>query len=544
MVFMYTKEKIGNLRISIYGTNSKDWIRSIAIFAETQGYSITRSSVGVVLWNPLQKVSISNDLEFVDAINVSKEFLDIDDNGVYVSLTPNRLYFEYGLRVPSEIQETRLLGPKSRPKTNVSRIINGIVSMGNQLVSTGEFHQLQQKTVKSDINIIELTSARGATSVFPATSDMWKSTAASGVRITPQQVNIHFIGDATCDGASEFFEDYKNNLKNKWSQVTKRHYVLNIQGWNLHSLLKRARSQATKPDMFSDNDIAVIAITGKKGEPLPEMQSQLMAIMDAWGQQYRLVSLSTYKTPYWIGPHLLSIVNAVGAPYALELPFPEAFDNGIFFGVDIGHNQSERLSNIVVTALTPEGRLITSVSRTEKLDESIRGDLLVEMLKKTKCLAEAKLGNQFDKAIIIRDGRLPSNNKQKTLETAENYLTALGIPTALIELRKYNNPPMTREGESGIAIGVNFKVASSSIRFATFYDSKIGLAKTFKVVIPIGGDGLGWGVDSYVNILCGLCYSPSLGSQPHLPGPIYWADGFAKTSPVNNQFRGHNVRVI
>ena len=166
------------------------------------------------------------------------------------------------------------------------------------------------------------------------------------------------------------------------------------------------------------------------------------------------------------------------------------------------------------------------------------------MLKKTKCLAEAKLGNQCDKAIIIRDGRLPSNNKQKTLETAENYLTALGIPTALIELRKYNNPPMTREGESGIAIGVNFKVASSSIRFATFYDSKIGLAKTFKVVIPKGGDGLGWGVDSYVNILCGLCYSPSLGSQPHLPGPIYWADGFAKTSPVNNQFRGHNVRVI
>ena len=89
---MYTKEKTGNLRISIYGTNSKDWIRSIVIFAENQGYSIMRSSVGVVLWNPIQKVSISNNLEFVEAINVSKEFLDIDDNEVYVSLKPKRLY--------------------------------------------------------------------------------------------------------------------------------------------------------------------------------------------------------------------------------------------------------------------------------------------------------------------------------------------------------------------------------------------------------------------------------------------------------------------
>jgi hypothetical protein len=538
---MYTKEKTGNLRISIYGTNSKDWIRSIVIFAENQGYSITRSSVGVVLWNPIQKVSISNNLEFVEAINVSKEFLDIDDNEVYVSLKPKRLYFEHGLRVPSKIQETRLLGPRSRPKTNVSIIINGIVSIGNQLVSTGKFHQLKEKIVESDVNIIELTSARGATSVFSVTSDMWKSTAASGLRITPEQVNIHFIADVACDGAYEFFKDYKNSLKTKWSQVTKSHSGLNIKAWNLSSLLKRARCQATKPDMFCDNDIAVIAITGKKGLPLPEMQSQLMAIMDGWGQKYRLVSLSTYKSSYWIGPHLLSIVNAVGTPYELNLPFPEAFDSGIFFGVDIGHSPSQRLSNIVVTALSPEGRLITSVSRTgKKIDESIRGDVIIEMLKEAKYLAEAKLGYQFNKAIIIRDGRLPSNNQQKTLESVENYLTALSIPTSLIELRKNNNPPMTREGGSKIAIGANFKVGSSGIRFATFYDSKIGLAKTFKIIIPEGGDGLGWGVDSYVNILCGLCYSPSLGSQPHLPGPIYWADGFATTSAVNNQFRGHN----
>ena len=52
------------------------------------------------------------------------------------------------------------------------------------------------------------------------------------------------------------------------------------------------------------------------------------------------------------------------------------------------------------------------------------------------------------------------------------------------------------------------------------------------------------GIDAYVNILCGLCYSPSLGSQPHLPGPIYWADGFAKTSKFSNQFRGHHVEFL
>ena len=153
---------------------------------------------------------------------------------------------------------------------------------------------------------------------------------------------------------------------------------------------------------------------------------------------------------------------------------------------------------------------------------------------------EKKCEKKFNKVIIIRDGRLP--DKSMSNENIDEYKRVLGIKTTIIECRKINNPPILARSNRKPIGGMNVCVGSENIRFANFYDGRMGgLPRTFKIVLPDGADSLGWGIDNYVSILCGLSYSPSLGSQPHLPGPIYWADGIAKTSDTNNQFRGHHV---
>lgn len=542
---MYENIDDGELCIPIYKCSSRDWIRVVVDGCEAQGYEVKREWSYLRVWKSDQRSRITNDLEYVEAITILPEYLGTAKGEQYIGLIPVRLYFENGSDTPSAKREADLLGARRKPPTDSAKIINGIVSLGNTLAKTGGFKHLRGERPDDDRSLVTMTVARGAGSMFPLAADMWSPALKNGWRLVVPSVNIHFVADGAHPAASPTFSNYQAKLTERWAKATKNGGSLNIKASGLESFLTRARSFGAKPEKLSDNDVVVIAVTGARGDPLPPMQAELMSILDGWGQQYRIVSLTTKKSgDYWLSNHALSILNAVGVPYSLKLPFPEDFNDGAFFGVDIGHDPEKRLSKIVVTVMSPGGRLIAAVSRSGVIDESISGGLIRYLLQSARDRAEDIRGKKFTKAIVFRDGRLPNNNIRKTLETAENYVNAMDIPTSLVELRKNQNPPIFRNGEQTIAIGACFNPGMLNIRYATFYDSKVGMANTFKVVTPEGGDALGWGVDAYVKVLCGLCYTPSLGSQPHLPGPIYWADGFAKTSSKDNRFRGHNVYII
>lgn len=542
---MYENRDDGELCIPIYKCSSHDWIRVVVDGCEAQGYEVKREWSYLRVWKSDQRTRITNDLEYVEAISILPEYLGTAKGEQYIGLIPVRLYFENGSMTPSSERESKLLASRRKPKTTPSNIIDGIICFGNMLVESGKFEHLRGDRLDNQHSLIALTSARGANSTFSLAADMWSPALKSGWRLVPPIVNIYFVADGAHPDISATFNNYKAKLEQKWGEATKNSSILQVKDWRLSPLLERARLSDGKPGIFSDNDVFVIAVSGGKGEPLPSMQAELMSILDSWRQQYRIISLTTKKSgDYWLSNHALSILNAVGVPYSLELPFPDNFNDGALFGVDIGHDRENRLSKIVVTVMSPDGRLMTSVSRSGILDESISGGLIRHLLQSARDRAEAVRGKRFNKAIVFRDGRLPNNNSMKTLETTDHYINAMGIPTSLVELRKNQNPPIFRNSKQGIAVGACFSPGTQNIRYATFYDSKIGMAKTFKVVTPKGGDRLGWGVDAYVKILCGLCYTPSLGSQPHLPGPIYWADGFAITSSTDNRFRGHNVHFI
>ncbi len=528
------------LQIPIFMSTNNDWMRSVVEIAQSKGYEVERCSQGIVIWRPTLVNKESNALESVEAILVSRESLP-NTNNKFICLIPKRLYFKNGKNQPSYEIEHLILEGRKRKFSPMNIVIKEIIRFGDLLVSSNKFSALPQPSTQHDIEILKFTRAEGAASEFPLTKDMWQSCSANGWKNYPEHLTIHFIGDPNDPRTAKFILDYTRSVKEKWSRATCSLGGLSVKAWSLLSFLERAKATTNKPQTFSENDVVVIALTGKKGEPLPDLQSELMNILDNWQQSYRLVSLSTVKNNYWSSTHVLSLLNSVGAPYSLRLPFPKPFDSGVFLGIDIGHDHTHRTSNIVVTAVNPEGKLVASTSKTLTLNEALYLEHIKTMLKETIVLAERRQNKIIDQAIIIRDGRIPNNNKYKTYETVHEYVTALGIPSTLIELRKRNNPPIFLKNKAEIAIGVNFHLSSSNVRYATFYDCKIGIPNTFKIVLPKGADGLGWGIDAYVKILCGLCYTPSLGSQPHLPGPIYWADGFAKTSKLNNQFRGHYV---
>lgn len=532
-------EKYETLQIPIFMSKSYDWMRSVVDIAQSKDYKIERCSKGIVIWRPNLVTKESNTLDSVEAIRVSTQSMP-NTNNRFICLMPRRLYFKNGGTQPSFEPEHIILEGRKRKFSPMNIIINEIIRFGDLLVSSDKFSSLPQPSTQHDAEITKLTRAQGAASEFHLAKDMWQPSIANGWKNYPKHSIIHFVGDPTDPRNERFIEDYTKSVKEKWSRATFNRGEISVKAWSLLSFFERAKATNNKPKILSKNDVVVIAVTGKIGEPLPDVQSKLMAILDNWKQSYRLVSLSTVKNSYWSSTHTLSLLNSLGAPYSLSLPFPEPFDGGVFFGIDIGHDHFHRTSKVVVSAVNPEGKLVASLSKTLMLNESLDLMHIKTMLKETKALAERSQKKTIEQAIIIRDGKLPCNNKYKTYETVQGYVKALGIPTTFLELRKRDNPPIFLKNKTEIAIGVNFHLNSPNVRFATFYDSKIGIPNTFKIVLPENADCLGWGIDTYVKILCGLCYSPSLGSQPHLPAPIYWADGFAKTSKLNNQFRGHH----
>ena len=528
------------LQIPIFMSTNNDWMRSVVEIAQSNGYKVERCFQGIVIWRPTLVTEESNTLESVEAIRVSPESLPNTTNK-FICLIPKRLYFKNGKTQPFYEPEHLILEGRKRKFSPMNIVIEEIIRFGDLLLSSNNFSLLPQPSTQHDAEILKSTRAQGAASEFPLAKDMWQPSSTNGWKNYPEHLTIHFVGDPNDPRTEKFIDDYTKSVKEKWSRATCTLGGISVKAWSLLSFLERAKATTNKPEILSENDVVVIAVTGKKGEPLPGMQSELMKILDNWQQSYRLVSLSTVKNNYWSSTHALSLLNSVGAPYSLRLPFPKPFDGGVFLGIDIGHDYTHRTSNVVVTAVNPEGKLVASTSKTLTLNEALYLEHIKPMLKETIALAERRQNKIIDQAIIIRDGRIPDINKYKTFETVQGYVTALGIPSTLVELRKRNNPPILLKNKAEIAIGVNFHLSCPNVRYATFYDSKIGIPNTFKIVLPIGADGLGWGIDTYVKILCGLCYTPSLGSQPHLPGPIYWADGFAKTSKLNNQFRGHHV---
>jgi len=151
---MYLDRDHGELCIPIYKCPSHDWVRAVAGCCEAQGYEIKRNRYNLRVWKGDQRARVTSDIEYVEAIQLALEHLGAVKGKQYVGLTPVRLYFQNGSETPSAEREATLLGAHRKPKTNPSRIIDGIIALGHALAQSGGFEHLKGEREMASDNII------------------------------------------------------------------------------------------------------------------------------------------------------------------------------------------------------------------------------------------------------------------------------------------------------------------------------------------------------------------------------------------------------
>jgi hypothetical protein len=180
----------------------------------------------------------------------------------------------------------------------------------------------------------------------------------------------------------------------------------------------------------------------------------------------------------------------------------------------------------------------------QNLNEAAANDALCRMLKHAREAALSRLGTGAKASIVLRDGMIPRKRMGSGAESLDTYFSALGSETTVLECRKRGNPEIysgNSANPSPAQAGNACSPRDSDVRFLCSHDTPYGLANVLKLHVPKGGDRLSIGVNALTSIMAGLCYSPSLGLRPHLPGPIYWADGIGSTAEHQYRFAGQPI---
>jgi hypothetical protein len=527
-----------------------EWQGRAAKQLEHFGWHTSGAGPQLAAWQPVGLKSVAQRLQFVEGIVIGRVWLGGPYGNGAIRIEPRRFYFYQGEdSKPLREREFDLLSGHPVPRPNKGAILEQVRLGLHALASADGFSVIRaDETVAAD-NVLSRTTAIGdAKQLVPLAQDMWRGVAQTGVFRAPATLNLYVVNDPGRPGGGRQAEEYIRFLEQKWRDVTSADGQLMVKRISLDRLLERLEiKQAASP---LNDTVFLLAVSGERGQPLPEPQARVMDLLDQVGQPYRLFSYDNDNLRYSASNQILSVIQAVGGvPYRLQLPFPEPFDDGVLLGIDLGHDRDRRRSAAVASVLGPDGVLLGAVKHFLPLNEALSGKLVARLLNGALEEAEKRLGRKVTRALVFRDGRVPARRPRSDQESVEDYVTALGVPTAFVEVRKGGNPPLWVDAGQRIIpapAGSMLAPLNAEVRFVTCYESieQSGPPRTFKVTLPKAGDAFGWGLDVYTGIVCGLCYSPSLGVKPHLPGPIYWADGIAKTSDHDNRFRGQHVRII
>jgi hypothetical protein len=207
-------------------------------------------------------------------------------------------------------------------------------------------------------------------------------------------------------------------------------------------------------------------------------------------------------------------------------------------GVDIGHDRLLRESRLCTSIVDPDGQLRCAWVATQKLDETPSNKMLAELL--TACKNFLIAIDTSPNIIVLRDGRLFEN------ERVETYFEVLGQKVTLLEVRKRGNPQIVL-GEQLPKISDSISAGLVEGENTLFWSPKSpgrtnALPQIFKTSWRDEWNQLKASHSEIAHYLIASTTTPGLGLRPrNLPGPIYWADGIAKTSAEDLRFRGQRV---
>ena len=534
-----------SLKLSLYNAQSLDnWTDECTHILQKQGMVVQKQERSkLIAWVKNDIATVNKLLGFIDAVDIHTTFLR--PGRFAICMHPKRLYFHAdNLDSPIRLGERKILGESNRPPVSAKALLEKTLAIAKTLLKEGVILPCSIRDSQTDELISTYAIGRNGRR-FELSKDLWGGLRNSKVYYLPEQFEIILVHDA--DESANVVNDYIDTLVKEWlpelgiedAAQRIRKIALENALAQMHEVKRGERSSSLQEKIF------LVAISGKPGDQLPRKQKLFLQLLGSMRQQFRVFSYANRNLKWSSRSQAVSILQGAGGiPYRLMLPLPGGVDDCLFYGVDIGHDHTRsRVSRVAVSVTDQYGSHILTLWMHQKLNEAAASEALGNMLRKARQIASSETGSGGNASIVLRDGRIPNVSSGSGAESLETYFNSLGMDTTVVECRKRGNPMMYVDGQApSIApAGCACSPEDSDVRFVLTHDSSQGIASVLKLNIPEDGDGLSIGINTMSRIVTGLCYSPSLGLKPHLPGPIYWADGVGSTAPHSYKFKGQRA---
>ena len=280
-------------------------------------------------------------------------------------------------------------------------------------------------------------------------------------------------------------------------------------------------------------DVPVLFMLARKGKPPSDRMIRVMRGMDRhclpWRRAY-----ATDDRNWSVADQVGSLLQAAGGTaHAVAL----ASDESIPWSIGIDVSKRDGHSRVATSLVDPIGRLVGSWMLDQARQENIEPQVLRRLLAAT---ADGVPPEERSSGIlVIRDGRVFES------ENADDYMRDLGAPVALVEIRKYGNPPLllgrTAHVPSGPVVAWLPQVGSGTLGFLVTLPNATQerFDNPLKIWMRDAWDGLCLGPARLARILYAQTLTPGLGiHRRRLPAPVYWADGISGASDNDLRFRG------
>jgi hypothetical protein len=513
--------------------NPQDW-KEKAIAALTGMGLRTMARAGrLLIWNPEEPKAKGHGFSYCSGWKISREPLDRQRVGLGVKSV--RLYFYDGEDSPTGIPENILTKNGWLPPEIPSDRVSLAIEFGQRLAQ--ELEGMEDSPVKWNhliTGIREKTMLLTANGLpAPLGDKPCEVVRRNGFLDVPADFEIVLASEDSNDSR---VSAYANTLSDAMR-------AFGVDGrlstTSFSSVLTALESKDNLLDRLAGKAL-VVALEGRVGDGLSESESTLMDKLDGLGLRYRMFSLNNPQARFSGLNQLSDLVEAAGgSSFALGLPWPDHMKVKPFMlGVDLGHPLESGHSVLAVALCDSYGRLLRSWRCEQTRDETANPSNLIRILKLAKREVRERTGLDNHPFLLIRDGRLNDGEKVAT------YLGHLSNRLSFCDVSKRPDahPFSSFEGDLEVApAGTAFFGSDRSIAYFVSCPPPFArqMVNLQKVRFPETWDGLGLGLETLLEVLVGLSYSPCLGLKPHRSaGPVHWADGFASIAPDNCRFRG------
>ena len=528
-----TPTQVRSLLFELRSGAGKEWHHEVAAAAAACGLNADRRAGALLVWDSKANRPVRPDIQLAAGWQVRKEWVGPRQHALGV--LPHLLFFENGESAPSHRPQYELFGsPLPDPRPIPTRLAS-CLELAERLAKAGgplAGSCLSFSEVHSDAH---LTTSVHVGRHGHAPAGTWLPTLLRkhGMLSLPEGFGIDVVAEEP--GATPV-KQYAESLR-KAMQAYGVGGTVSVNGLqHAEQLCDRARTSSARP---LPARALLLGVPGHRGQVMAPGPSRLIEELQSAHVPFRLFSLENHEMDYSALDQMVSLVACSGGrAFGLELPWPEGVKNVACLGIDLGHPRDGRVSWLALSLVDSAGCHLRSWRRRQARDETPAPEALHAGLQWARStMREAGVGT--DGVLVLRDGRTMHH------ELFSDYEAVLGPQLTLVEVTKYNNPPLFLDGRSlspappGTAGVVGDGVVTYMVTAPPAVKGQIPVPLKVQYARDNGGDRLGLGRKRIVELIAGMAYAPSLGFRPHsLPAPLYWADGIASIGPTNHQFSG------